>query len=231
MSPAINLLKLASCPIYEQLRLEEALFRTDMSNWCLVNSGSTPAIVLGTSCLHNEVVAPSLPLIRRFSGGGTVVVDEETLFFTFILNRSDVPCDFLPKDITHWVGQLLAPAFFPSVLCVHDHDYCIENRKVGGTAQSFSKDRVVHHVSFLWSWQSSHMEQLALPLKQPSYRKGRSHEEFCAKLSHLFTSKETLIDAWTHQVQTAFSCRLTSPQEAQKFLHLPHRKSLQLLQA
>ena len=40
-----------SHPILEQLQLEEALFRADQRNWCLLNSGSPPAIVMGISGL------------------------------------------------------------------------------------------------------------------------------------------------------------------------------------
>ena len=85
---------LESTPIIEQLYIEEALLRADNRNILLVNVGSPPAIVMGISgkpeeLIHQEKV--DIPVIKRFSGGGTVVVDENTLFVTLICNTDDVP--------------------------------------------------------------------------------------------------------------------------------------------
>ncbi|NGX54212.1 MAG: hypothetical protein K1000chlam4_00937, partial [Chlamydiae bacterium] len=44
-----SLLHLSGLPIFEQLQLEEALLRADEGNWCLINSGVPPAIVMGIS--------------------------------------------------------------------------------------------------------------------------------------------------------------------------------------
>ena len=46
----INLLRLRSFPILDQLRLEECLLRASRENWCIVNDGTQPpAIVMGIS--------------------------------------------------------------------------------------------------------------------------------------------------------------------------------------
>ena len=52
----INLLLLENCPIFQQLQIEEMLLRTSEDNWCVINSGSTPAIVLGISGKVEEMV-------------------------------------------------------------------------------------------------------------------------------------------------------------------------------
>ena len=44
----INLVK-TEIPVLQQLQLEEALLRADEENWCLVNCGSEPSIVMGVS--------------------------------------------------------------------------------------------------------------------------------------------------------------------------------------
>lgn len=82
--------------IFEQLRLEELLLRHDNSCWCLINSGpKVPAIVTGFSGKVPELVEidaarrDGIGVIRRFTGGGTVVVDENTFFVSFICNVSD----------------------------------------------------------------------------------------------------------------------------------------------
>lgn len=79
--------------IFEQLRIEEILMRHDQSNWCFVNRNiSPPTVVLGISGKVDELVEAeaclrdSVPLIKRFSGGGTVIVDENTYFVSFIMS-------------------------------------------------------------------------------------------------------------------------------------------------
>src|ERR1043165_8469940 len=95
--------RLKSYPIYEQLLLEERLLRSDTSNWWLINEGSPPANVMGISGKTEEMVDCAkaadngIPLIKRFSGGGTVVVDENTLFITFICQKQAHPFPAYPE--------------------------------------------------------------------------------------------------------------------------------------
>ena len=42
-----------------------------------------------------------VPVIRRFSGGGTVFVDANTLFVTWICNTEHVKCLVVPKKSTN----------------------------------------------------------------------------------------------------------------------------------
>ena len=83
--------------IFEQLRLEEALFRTDTNNWIVINDGSlaspSPSVVLGISgkpkvmCNIQRLEQENVPLFRRFTGGGTVVVGKGTTFISLIGNK------------------------------------------------------------------------------------------------------------------------------------------------
>ena len=45
----LHLLNLSCFPIFQQLQIEEALLRADQRNWCIINTGSPPAIVMGIS--------------------------------------------------------------------------------------------------------------------------------------------------------------------------------------
>jgi len=44
------------------------------------------------------------------------------------------------------------------------------DRKFGGNAQSITKNRWVHHTSFLWDYDVKNMSYLKLPAKVPQYR-------------------------------------------------------------
>lgn len=99
-----QVMRLENHTIHDQLLLEERLLRHESGNYILINSGTTPAIILGISgdaaeLVHLDKLPSSIPLIRRFSGGGTVIVDEETIFVTFICNKSLHPFAPYPEPI------------------------------------------------------------------------------------------------------------------------------------
>ena len=52
----INLCQLKGVSILEQLKMEEALLRAGTGNWCLVNEGASPAIVIGISGKTEELI-------------------------------------------------------------------------------------------------------------------------------------------------------------------------------
>lgn len=62
-------------------------------NRCLVNRHLNPSIVMGLSGKVDKLINVEkakelhLPVIKRFSGGGTVVVDYSTFCLTFVLNK------------------------------------------------------------------------------------------------------------------------------------------------
>ena len=197
----LHLLHLSHYPIYDQLLLEEALLRTDGRNWCIINEGSPPAIVLGISGKKEELVdcaraqQDRIPLIKRFSGGGTVIVDENTLFATFICQKEMHDFPAYPEPILRWHEKLYREVFDHEHFHLRDNDFVIADRKCGGNAQYIKKDRWLHHTSFLWDYCPENMSYLLLPKKTPPYRQNRSHGDFLCRLSDYFPSKETLIDS------------------------------------
>jgi lipoate-protein ligase A len=231
--PVVNVVCLTAMPIFQQLEIEEALLRAGSGNWCLINHGSPPAIVIGLSGKMEETVEEGgeIPIIRRFSGGGTVVVDEDTVFFTLIIDGNDLQCPKNPVDVMAWMGRLLAPAFAPHVLCIEEQDYALYGQKIGGNAQSFSCGRVLHHTSFLWSWKKERMALLKIPKRQPEYRRHRGHFEFCSMLSMYFGSKEELMHALKKSLEIKFECKEGSPYQLFEVVQKPHRKALQWIRA
>ncbi len=58
------------------------------------------------------VLQDNIPVIRRFSGGGTVIVDTDTIFVTLICRRDAVTLPGLyPRPIMEWTEHLYLPAF------------------------------------------------------------------------------------------------------------------------
>lgn len=207
----LHLLHLKNHSILEQLQIEEALLRGDTRNWCIINEGSPPAIVMGISgkpelLIHQEnlFLAP-IPVIKRFSGGGTVVVDEHTLFVSFLFQKKTHPFPPYPEPIMRWTEELYKEVFPTPEFALRENDYVIGERKCGGNAQYIRKDRWLHHTSFLWSFTKERMGYLRHPPKTPTYRQGRDHAAFLCTLEPYFPNMQ----AFTDELKKALSRRFT----------------------
>jgi lipoate---protein ligase len=228
----LHLLVLDSMPIYEQLQLEEALLRADARNWCLINRGSTPAIVMGISGKTEQLIDQErlcrqpVALVRRFSGGGTVFVDSQTLFVSWICNASQVAVACCPKKIHQWAAEQYSGALPQLPMRLLDNDYVIEQRKCGGNAQYLCRGRWLHHSSFLWDYDMQNMEYLKMPVKAPAYRQGRGHAEFLCRLKDYFPHPDFFYSPIIRYISRAFTLVEQSLHEAQKVVALPHRKAV-----
>jgi len=139
-----------------------------------------------------------LEVVKRFSGGGTVVLGPDTMLASWVMRgwpagtnptlAADSPrAD--PRAIMSWSEEvyrpMIADCFGPSqaaVFSARENDYVLGDVKFGGNAQAITRGDWVHHTSFLWDWRPEHMALLSQPRKQPDYRKQRSHESFLTPL-------------------------------------------------
>lgn len=224
----INLIELQNVPIFEQLQLEEALLRTDSRNFCVINHGTPKAIVMGISgqpesLLHLPLVQKdNIPVIRRFSGGGTVIVDEETLFITFIFSKNAIDVPPFPEPILRWSADLYADAWKIPGFALLENDYVIHDKKCGGNAQYIQKDRFLHHTSFLWNYKSENMTYLQLPSKRPKYRQDRAHHEFLCSLKERGSIAD-LIEQFKSALVKQFYIKNFDPKEV---VYQTHRQSV-----
>ncbi|XP_051131521.1 uncharacterized protein LOC127251726 [Andrographis paniculata] len=224
--PLINILRLKGVPILQQLHLEERLLRTTSDNWFIINDGTIdPTIVMGISgkpkeLIHiDSVIRDDVPVIRRFTGGGTVIVDQATIFVTFICNKGAVPdLQSYPKPIMSW-SSLIYEKVFQGIgdFRLHENDYILGNRKFGGNAQSIIKNRWVHHTSFLWDYQKSNMGYLKMPKRAPKYRQERDHLEFICRMKD-YISRSNFIDRTIDAVGNHFVLKSEDLEDAQNHL-------------
>lgn len=194
--PFLKFLALKNTSILDQLHLEEYLLRDTTHNICLINYGSPPAIVMGISgkveeLIHiDEAKNLNIPIIKRFSGGGTVAIDENTLFVTFIFNSKDVSVPCFPEHIYKFSEGIYQRVFANLPFELKQNDYVLGDKKFGGNAQYIKKDRWLHHTSFLWDYRLELMQTLKHPKKTPTYRQERTHQEFITKLFPYYTTIE-----------------------------------------
>lgn len=200
--PDFHVIHTQGVPIATQLQIEEKLLRHDDRNFCWINEGTSPTIVLGVSGKPDQWIDLKqnfLPVIQRFSGGGTVIVDENTIFITFIMQKT-FPA--FPENIHAWAIEIYQKAFPQITLC--QNDYVIQSRKCGGNAQYIKKNRWLHHTSFLWDYNPTHMQLLLTPPKMPSYRANRSHADFLTPLKDHFPQKTAWIQRFKNELSALF---------------------------
>lgn len=213
--PLMNLIRMDRVPILQQLHLEEKLLRTSSENWCIINDGTCdPTIVVGISGKPAEllevksVIQDKVPVIRRFTGGGTVIVDHGTVFVSFICNKEAVPgLQPYPQPIMAWSSILYDEVFHGAGdFKLRENDYVFASRKFGGNAQSITKNRWIHHTSFLWDYEEGNMTYLKVPSRAPKYRLARDHSEFICRMKD-FLPRSAFIDGTIKAAATHFSLR------------------------
>lgn len=206
-----HIITLKNVSIFDQLLLEEKLLRLDQRNFCIVNHGSSPAAVMGISGKPEELLNAekikelNCPIIKRFSGGGTVFIDENTLFVSFICNKKDFTFQPYPEKIMQWSEGIYKKSFSLGAFALKENDFVLDHLKCGGNAQYITKDRWVQHTSFLWDFCPKKMETLLHPKKTPTYRNGRSHKDFLCTLKEHFSSKEDFFQKIIHYLETEYT--------------------------
>lgn len=113
-SNVIRLVRTRGLCVLRQLRLEETLFRANDENWAIVNDGAPRrAIVLGISGKPHRLIdvaaahEDDVLVIKRFTGGGTVVVDADTQFVSLVMNGDAIPnVPLFPRPLMRWTGDL-----------------------------------------------------------------------------------------------------------------------------
>jgi len=227
----LSFLLLENTSIFEQLQIEEALLRADERNWCVINTGSSPAIVMGISgkpellIQREQFMQSPLPLIRRFSGGGTVIVDEHTVFVTWIFNSDSIQVPCFPQPIYKWTTSWYQKALSSLEMCLNESDYAIGERKFGGNAQYLRKGRWLHHSSLLWDYQAENMSYLLMPAKTPVYREGRGHEDFLCRLKDHIPEKKLFQQQLVKAIESSFNVQEISLDEIAKIRQQTHRQA------
>lgn len=233
LSSPFNWLCLDQFPIFKQLQIEEAILRNTNDNFLITNIAPQEAIVLGVSRqlntdVHVEMVKNDhIPIIKRYSGGGSVFLDKDSLMITWIVNSEHA----MPTspEIFDW-AQKIYSKLFPKTFSIQENDYILEDRKVGGNAQYIQKHRWVHHTSFLWDFDPNKLVRyLPIPSHQPAYRKQRSHLDFLTVLKPLLKSKQQFIDNLIKEIKNRYPLIKIKESDLHDILSQPHRQGTKRL--
>jgi lipoate-protein ligase A len=145
----------------------------------------------------------NIPILRRCSGGGTVLQGPGCLNYSLILRIDGARPLASIGDANAFIMEAhqgaLASVLSKQVSIEGHTDLAIRGRKFSGNAQRRRKRFLLFHGSFLLRFDLGLIERaLSMPSKQPPYRCSRSHSEFLMNLE-LPTPvvQEALKQAWS----------------------------------
>jgi lipoate-protein ligase A len=151
-----------------------------------------PAVVLGSGCkLADEVDqgacrADGVPVTRRSSGGGTVLLGTGCLLYSLVLDTAGVTeLANIRRSYAHILARVARALVdeAPGVAVCGISDLAIGGRKFSGNAQQRKQRYILHHGSILYAFDTSIVARyLRPPPREPEYRSGRSHADFLMNL-------------------------------------------------
>ena len=169
---------------------------------------ATHFVVLGYANKVNEEVdaaacrAQGIPILRRCSGGGTVLQGPSCLNYSLVLGIDENPALHSITATNRFVMERNAralAALLDRPVTVEGHtDLATGQLKFSGNAQRRRRRWLLFHGTFLLDFDLGLLETLLLPPpRQPEYRRQRSHREFLTQLALPAESvKSALREAW-----------------------------------
>jgi lipoate-protein ligase A len=143
-----------------------------------------------------------IPILRRISGGGTVLQGPGCLNFSLLLKTDGAhPLSTIAKANEYILKRhqrAIEAATGRKILIRGTSDLTIGEMKFSGNSQRREKDRILFQGSFLVAADFQTIEKtLKVPDRQPSYRRGRPHSEFLINLEvDARRIKQAIADEW-----------------------------------
>ncbi len=182
----------------ENLALDEALLEAAASGTGgeILRFWESPTffVVLGAGGVAAEEVhldrcaSDRVPVLRRCSGGGTVLQGPGCLNFAVVLARSDAPelesIDGTNRFVLGRVAGALASVAAPGIEMRGTSDLAVGGIKVSGNAQRRKRDHILFHGTLLHGFDLAAIATyLKEPPRQPEYRECRPHADFVGNLA------------------------------------------------
>jgi lipoate-protein ligase A len=204
----------------ENLALDEALLETaeqqaEQGAWgagevLRLWESPTPFVVLGRSSPVSREVnqdfchAQGIPILRRSSGGATIVTGPGCLMYAVVLDLRlrpelsmiDNAHRFVLTRISESLDRLGVPCEIQGI-----SDLTSGGRKFSGNSLRCRRHHLVYHGTLLLSLPIAFVSKcLGTPVREPEYRHERSHQEFLVPLSLSAEALKTSIaEVWGAQ--------------------------------
>jgi lipoate-protein ligase A len=157
----------------------------------LGSGGKLAADVNVTACETDNI-----PVARRSSGGGTVLLGPGCLLYTLALDYQRHPALGAIASSYRYVLRLVAEGLgwlAPGAAFAGTSDLAINGRKFSGNSQQRKQRFMLHHGTLLYDFDLAQpCRYLHMPERQPEYRAQRSHQDF---MTNLRVKRSELVEA------------------------------------
>jgi lipoate-protein ligase A len=223
----VKLLDLTLPTPAENLALDEALLEHAESGAepCEVLrlwESPEPMVVLGRSSRVADEVDEEqcrrlgLPVLRRGSGGASVVIGPGCLMYAVVLSYQLHPqVQMINQAHCYSLGILGAAVrrLVPAATCCGTSDLAVDGRKFSGNSLRCKRTHLLYHGTLLYDFPLSLISDcLKTPPRQPEYRRGRRHEDFVMNLPVTADQlRQVLIAEWQADTPFEFAGRHAIP--------------------
>jgi lipoate-protein ligase A len=215
---------------YEESRPDEELLRVWESKQYFVVLGHSNkfAVEVNTSTCARE----GIPILRRVSGGGTVLQGPGCLNYSLILRAKQYGLGNIQQTFDYVLARhrrCLEQLIGLAVSVQGTSDLAVGIKKFSGNAQYRKREYLLIHGTFLLSFDLTLIERyLRIPPKQPHYRRQRRHMDFLAnvdldrenvrrELSRAWNAREAFVDTPIDKISQLVCDRYTRPEWNSKF--------------
>lgn len=213
-TPALNL-ALDEALLVDSERREYLRFWEPSGHFVVLGRSSPSQTEVNLEACSRERV----PVLRRVSGGATILTGPGCLMYALVLDSDSRP-DVASVDSAHRIvlGRLSSALreLDPTVAIAGTSDLVISReeslRKFSGNSVRITRRRVLYHGTLLYSFDTDSIARLLLsPSRQPEYRQSREHLSFVSN----FPATRTQFTQLIAQSWNATEGRLADTVEAQ----------------
>lgn len=128
-----------------------------------------------------------IPVLRRTSGGATVLIGPGCLMYAVVLSYELRPQLRMIEVVHRFVLERLRHAIeaqLPGINPQGTSDLTLNLRKFSGNSLKCRQRHLLYHGTIIYDFSTALMSEcLAAPARQPDYRNGRQHQDFVSNIA------------------------------------------------
>lgn len=174
-----------------------------------------------TECIETQCRKDSVPVLRRYGGGGTVVLHPGCVIISYgTWVKHQFKNDYYFDKINQAVIKTLSKDFssLSGLSQAGISDIAFQNKKICGTSMFRSRNYLLYQASILVEKNIELIERyLNHPDKEPDYREGKSHRDFLTSLNEIDSSisskkiLEVLKNNFSNEINTLLGEEIEDP--------------------
>lgn len=166
-----------------------------------------PIVVVGRSSRVSAEVdceqcqQMGIPILRRCSGGATILTGRGCLMYALVLNYERRPTLQMISEAHRFVLETMSEALtsvVPGIEPRGTSDLTVDGRKFSGNSMRAKRTHLLYHGTLLYDFPLGLITKcLRTPPRQPDYRHERSHDDFLTNLPISADDlRRVLTDGW-----------------------------------